>query len=94
MRGRGDGVGRDGAGVEQSVRYEAGAMILDAEDPSSVLARTPLPLLTPETGEETRGTVSNVVFPTAIERIQGQDYVFYGMADSAIGVARLDRVGA
>lgn len=77
---------------QQSVRYEAGAMILDAEDPSVVLARTALPLLTPETGEETRGTVSNVVFPTAIERIQGQDYVFYGMADSAIGVARLERI--
>lgn len=79
---------------QQSVRYEAGAMILDADDPSRVIARTPAPLLSPETGEETEGTVSNVVFPTAIERIEGEDYVFYGMADSAIGVARLDRVQA
>jgi predicted GH43/DUF377 family glycosyl hydrolase len=36
--------------------------------------------------------VPNVVFPTAIEEIDGIHYVFYGMADSKIGVARLDRV--
>ena len=34
----------------------------------------------------------NVVFPTAIEQIHGVRYVFYGMADSRIGVARLDRM--
>ena len=34
----------------------------------------------------------NVVFPTAIEEIDGVRYVFYGMADAHIGVARLDRV--
>ena len=34
----------------------------------------------------------NVVFPTAIEEIDGVRYVFYGMADTKIGVARLDRV--
>ena len=38
------------------------------------------------------GIVPNVVFPTAIEEIDGQLFVFYGMADSKIGVARLDRV--
>jgi predicted GH43/DUF377 family glycosyl hydrolase len=30
------------------------------------------------------------VFPTAIEEINGQKFVFYGMADSKIGVARID----
>jgi predicted GH43/DUF377 family glycosyl hydrolase len=35
--------------------------------------------------------VPNVVFPTAIEEIDGVRYVFYGMADAKIGVARLDR---
>ena len=34
----------------------------------------------------------NVVFPTAIEQIDGVRYVFYGMADSQIGVARLDHL--
>jgi predicted GH43/DUF377 family glycosyl hydrolase len=57
-----------------------------------VLARTAEPLLTPETDDERTGTVSNVVFPTAVEEIDGERYVFYGMADAKIGVARLDRL--
>ena len=76
------------------VCYSAGAMLLDPLDPSRVLARTPEPLLRPETAAELTGTVSNVVFPTAIEQVDGVWYVFYGMADARIGVARLDRVAA
>ena len=79
-------------GVEQAgLSYAAGAMILDADDPSKVLARTSEPILAPETADETSGTVANVVFPTALEDVDGVRYVFYGMADSRIGVARLDR---
>jgi predicted GH43/DUF377 family glycosyl hydrolase len=48
--------------------------------------------MVPETEEEKVGTVGNVVFPTAIEEVEGVHYVFYGMADAAIGVARLDRL--
>ena len=77
---------------QRHVRYAVGAMLLDPADPGAVLARTAEPLLVPETSEERDGHVPNVVFPTAIERIAGQDYAFYGMADSAIGVARLDQI--
>ena len=55
-----------------------------------MLARTAEPLLAPETEDERAGTVPNVVFPTAIEEIDGVRFVFYGMADAKIGVARLD----
>lgn len=75
---------------QQKVRYAAGAMILDPEDPAKVLARTAEPLLSPETEDERSGLVPNVVFPTAIEEIDGSRFVFYGMADSKIGVARLE----
>jgi beta-1,2-mannobiose phosphorylase / 1,2-beta-oligomannan phosphorylase len=78
---------------QQKVHYAAGAMLLDPADPSRVLARTTTPLLEPETPDELSGIVPNVVFPTAIEEVDGQRYVFYGMADSKIGVARLDRAG-
>jgi predicted GH43/DUF377 family glycosyl hydrolase len=71
--------------------YAAGAMILDADDPSKVIARTSKPLLVPETDDEINGTVANVVFPTAIEEVDGVHFVFYGMADAKIGVARLER---
>ena len=72
--------------------YSAGAMLLDADDPSRVLARTAEPLLDPRTVDERSGTVANVVFPTAIEEVDGIRYVFYGMADRKIGVARLDHL--
>ncbi|OEU92215.1 glycosidase [Streptomyces abyssalis] len=76
---------------QQHVSYAAGAMILDPADPARVLARSAEPLMAPETEEERSGTVPNVVFPTAVEEIDGVRYVFYGMADAHIGVARLER---
>lgn len=75
----------------QRVEYAAGAMLLDPEDPARVLSRTTAPILAPETDDERDGTVPNVVFPTAVEEVDGQRFVFYGMADARIGVARLDR---
>jgi predicted GH43/DUF377 family glycosyl hydrolase len=81
----------EGWDAQQNVRYCAGAMLLDDGDPGTVLARSPEPLLEPSTSDEVDGIVPNVIFPTAIEEIDGQQFVFYGMADSKIGVARLDR---
>jgi len=75
------------------VHYAAGAMILSADDPSTVLARSSEPLLSAEVTDETTGIVPNVVFPTAIEEIDGRHFVFYGMADSRIGVAELENPG-
>ena len=66
-------------------------MILDAERPWQVARRTSTPLLEPETARRAVGIVPNVVFPTAIEEVDGVHYVFYGMADSRIGVARTRR---
>jgi predicted GH43/DUF377 family glycosyl hydrolase len=80
-----------GTDQQQNVHYKAGAMLLDREDPARVLARTPEPLLSPETADEVSGTVPNVVFPTAIEPVDDVLYVFYGMGDRSIGAARLHR---
>jgi predicted GH43/DUF377 family glycosyl hydrolase len=77
--------------LQGSLVYRAGAMVLDPGDPSRIIARTAQPLLGPETVDERVGTVPNVVFPTAIAAIDDRDYVFYGMADSSIGVALLER---
>jgi predicted GH43/DUF377 family glycosyl hydrolase len=75
---------------QQNVNYAAGGMILHAERPWEVVERSEEPLLQAETDDERSGIVPNVVFPTAIEEIDGVRWVFYGMADSKIGVARLD----
>ena len=78
--------------TSQQVVYTAGALLLDAADVTKLIDRTAEPILAPETAEERIGTVGNVVFPTAIEQINGVHYVFYGMADAKIGVARLEQV--
>jgi len=89
--------GVDGQFVRESVlqpkvRYATGAMILAADDVSRVVARSNEPLLAPEMEGELDGIVPNVVFPTALEPIDDDEaFVFYGMADSRIGVARLRR---
>ncbi|WP_022882444.1 glycoside hydrolase family 130 protein [Gryllotalpicola ginsengisoli] len=79
-----------GVAQQKAVNYAAGGMILDAQEPWKVLQRTAEPLLSADTADERSGIVPNVVFPTAIEEIEGRRFVFYGMADSKIGVARLD----
>ena len=77
------------------LRYCAGALILDAADVTHVVARSTKPLLEPELPDERSGIVPEVVFPTAIEPSRGSEPagydVYYGMADSRIGVARLHR---
>ena len=79
-----------GADMQPAVRYCAGAMLLDPSAVWNVVDRTQQPLLEPETEKERGGIVPNVVFPTALDdRMDGTADVYYGMADSRIGVARL-----
>lgn len=69
-------------------RYHAGALMLDLIDPSKIIYRSPHPVLSPETVEETNGVVNNVVFPCgAVVSPRGQIEVYYGMGDRAIGLA-------
>ena len=70
-------------------------MVLSNEHPRFIRYRSPEPVLTPESPQESQGTVANVVFPTGIDRrddLGAPDRfdVYYGMADDRIGVARLD----
>jgi predicted GH43/DUF377 family glycosyl hydrolase len=77
------------------ITYAAGFMVVDPLDPLCIRYRSPTPILRPERSEELWGTVPRVVFPTAIDRRidlaePKRLDVYYGMADRAIGVARLD----
>ncbi|MFH0907826.1 MAG: glycosidase [bacterium] len=74
--------------------YSAGVMVLSKEHPRDILYRSVEPVLTPELPQERHGTIANVVFPTGIDRrddLGAPDRfdVYYGMADSRIGVACL-----
>lgn len=82
-------------GRPRALRYSAGALILDEHDPSLIRYRSPQPILSPQTRDELSGVAANVVFPTGADRRVDIDQpdridVYYGMADSRIGVARLD----
>jgi predicted GH43/DUF377 family glycosyl hydrolase len=75
--------------------YSAGMMMLSTVHPRFIGYRSVEPVLRPELPQERHGIVSNVVFPTGIDRRDdlGQPNrfdVYYGMADHKIGVARLD----
>jgi len=76
--------------VDGHPRYCMGIAVLDLERPTRVLDRTASPVLEPETDYETRGQVSNVVFPSATDvRPDGDLDVYYGAADRVIAVARV-----
>lgn len=75
--------------------YSAGVMVLSETHPQYIRYRSPAPVLTPESPDELRGTIANVVFPTGIDRRDdlgspNRFDVYYGMADNRIGIARLD----
>jgi beta-1,2-mannobiose phosphorylase / 1,2-beta-oligomannan phosphorylase len=70
------------------VIYRVGAMMLDLNDPTKVLRRTPKFIMEPETYYEKFGLyIPNVVFPTANVVKDGQIYLYYGVCDTAIALA-------
>jgi len=75
--------------------YRAGAALLDLKDPSRVIKRYDVPILSPREEYERVGDVGNVIFPCgAIVEPDGEIKVYYGAADTCIGVAttRLDEL--
>ncbi|HEY3371402.1 MAG TPA: hypothetical protein VGK10_11170 [Prolixibacteraceae bacterium] len=80
---------------EHELCYSAGMMVLSREHPRVIRYRSEEPVLTPTLPKERNGLIPNVVFPTGIDRrddlgLPDRFDVYYGMADSRIGVARLD----
>jgi len=68
--------------------YRLGAVLLDPQDPSRMIGRTLIPLLTPREMYERVGDVDNVVFSCgAILEDDGELRVYYGAADTCICLA-------
>jgi len=77
-------------GVDHTNRYCMGAVLLDADDPHRVIARSPEPILQPEADFELKGFFGNVVISCGHvplddrgERIR----MYYGAADSVTAAA-------
>ena len=79
-------------GVSWSAIYRVGAILLDFEDPTIVLARTAIPFFEPEEDYERLGSIQNVVFPCGLVVRGGVVYIYYGGADSVVGVATIKLV--
>lgn len=68
--------------------YRAGSALLDLDDPSKVIARCTVPLLSPRTEYERVGDVGNVVFACgAIVEPDNSVKLYYGAADTCVCVA-------
>jgi beta-1,2-mannobiose phosphorylase / 1,2-beta-oligomannan phosphorylase len=87
-------------GANASHEYALALALLDRHDPARVLARSSVPLLTPELPWERSGFFPNVVFSngwvTMPDRTNdkttdqpGAIWVYYGAADSGVGLAEL-----
>src|SRR5438132_925532 len=75
-------------GADRDNRYGVGALLLDAGDPTKVLARTDRPLLVPEADYELDGFLHDVVFPSGhVDLGDGDIRVYYGAADTSVCAA-------
>lgn len=88
-------------GVDYERSYRLGVLFMDSHDPATVIYQSPNPILEPETEFEIGGSgrdywVPHVVFtcgavPATQKDVVGLDdeiLVYYGAADTAIGVAK------
>lgn len=77
-------------GIDNGNYYKVGAALLDLNNPEKILGRTDFPILEPELKYEKEGQYSNVVFPCGAILIEGELFVYYGGADSVVGVATVN----
>ncbi len=70
-------------GVGAMRKYAIGAALLDKDDPSKVLGRTPNPILS-AADEDREGYVPNVVYTCGAIRVGDDLFMPYGVADSSV----------
>ncbi len=69
--------------------YRIGVVLLDLKDPAIILARSSDPIFEPRELYEKVGIINNVVFPCGIVEKNGTLYMYYGGADTVVGVATM-----
>jgi len=67
--------------------YRLGAMLIDKYNPEKIISRSERPILEPKEKYEKKGIVPNVVFSCGAVIIKDTLLVYYGGADTVIGVA-------
>ena len=74
-------------GADDGLRYTAGQVLFDKQDPARAISRSETPYLTPSVELEYTGQVPNVVFVEGLVSFKNRWFLYYGMGDSGIGVA-------
>ena len=74
-------------GASKGNRYCLGALLLDGDDPSRVVARAERPLMEPEADYEVEGFFGNVVFNCGVLCEDGVVKIYYGGADTVVAYA-------
>lgn len=77
-------------GADRNNRYCLGAVLLDANQPWRVIARTERPILEPELDYETKGFFGNVVFSCGALHEDGKLKIYYGAADTSMCYAEVE----
>ncbi|NQV00075.1 MAG: hypothetical protein HQ538_05000, partial [Parcubacteria group bacterium] len=72
--------------VDHDRKYKLGVMIIDKDDPGKVVHRSKGWILEPKEEYEKKGMIPNVVFTCGMTLIDGQLLVYYGGADTVIGL--------
>jgi len=73
--------------VGPDMHYRLGALLLDLQDPSCILNRTPDWLIQPEEWYEIEGYYRGVIFPCGSIVRDDTLFVYYGGADKYVGLA-------
>jgi predicted GH43/DUF377 family glycosyl hydrolase/glycosyltransferase involved in cell wall biosynthesis len=80
-------------GVNRDTRYAMGGLLLDGDDPSRVIARSPEPIIAPIAPYERVGLFNDTVFScghVALDPAGETIRLYYGAADSCMAAADLD----
>ena len=78
-------------GVGDNNVYRLGLALLDLHNPAIVLGRSSEPVLEPEETYEKEGFIPNVVFACGAIETNQEYLVYYGGADSVVGLATISK---
>jgi predicted GH43/DUF377 family glycosyl hydrolase len=76
-------------GISDRNNYRVGLALLDLKNPTEIISRCSDAILSPEMKYELEGQVNNVVFPCGVVIRKNTVFIYYGGADSVVGVATM-----
>ncbi len=76
-------------GATEHHRYSLGALLLDRNNPTKIIARSQAPLMQPTTKYEKQGFFGNVIFTDGVILRDDELWIYYGSADAFTCLGRV-----